>query len=554
MSQTVRTLASQQASGCNDECVGGSPGGTTTSWNYVGEGKGGYAMVQNYAFVGEGSGAFEKHEEVVYYGCQPRWRTISGWLLLLVLGGWAGVCIMFRPEPTTETVTTTSNGTRPMTVVPVATVLPPPANARYHCTVPAVDHEGVRRFGDPGAATGAAIIQAAWAATDADGNDFVTQEELERCEKGKQLSASASLFLRTADISFNGKLDHDEFVAALIKAGYVRAPHGSYLEAVHGSVIEAAFILTDDDADGLASPGELSNFLDLEQHSLKGFLSRLWPTDTLQMLLSADIDGDKKLNRAEFAVALSKVGVSEGERAAKNSESVIGVAVLEVAWAFIDRDGDGLASKKELAVLDQAKLLPKRAVRLIHVADVDGEGTISKKEFEGMVDKAGGPVAVAAEATLEAWSKAKRVWCCTSEGIGCEQGMTGPTASPPSAETSPRPPEHAVEAPSPQPPKLAADEPTPAPAVATPAPAAATPVPAVATPALAVATPAPAVAMPAPAAPVVAPLPPSQPLAVAPQPTEIPPFDCKDGPLQEWVMEKRTWCCSQHMVLGCPAV
>jgi len=62
------------------------------------------------------------------------------------------------------------------------------------------------------------------------------------------------------------------------------------------------------------------------------------------------------------------------------------------------------------------------------------------------------------------------------------------------------------------------------------------------------------VAMPAPAAPVVAPLPPSQPLAVAPQPTEIPPFDCKDGPLQEWVMEKRTWCCSQHMVLGCPAV
>merc|ERR1719330_1262583 len=55
--------------GCRDRCRGVASlcfeaEGTvrTTSWQYVGEGRGGYDRVHTYSYVGDGSGAFEKHD------------------------------------------------------------------------------------------------------------------------------------------------------------------------------------------------------------------------------------------------------------------------------------------------------------------------------------------------------------------------------------------------------------------------------------------------------------------------------------------------------------
>jgi len=59
-----------------------------TSWNYVGEGRGGYSKVSTYNYVGHGGGSFEKEVRKTHHGWRPRrcCLVVSGSAALLLVG------------------------------------------------------------------------------------------------------------------------------------------------------------------------------------------------------------------------------------------------------------------------------------------------------------------------------------------------------------------------------------------------------------------------------------------------------------------------------------
>jgi len=59
-----------------------------TSWNYVGEGRGGYSKVSTYNYVGHGAGSFEKEVRTTHHGWRPRrcCLFVFGSTALLLIG------------------------------------------------------------------------------------------------------------------------------------------------------------------------------------------------------------------------------------------------------------------------------------------------------------------------------------------------------------------------------------------------------------------------------------------------------------------------------------
>lgn len=99
----------------------------STSWKYVGDGRGAFRGVQTYNYVGEGGGNFDREIRTTYYGWKARPCCIVVTFLLLILG------LLYL----LSTWSTLSRSTTPVISAPRATV-PPAASpavseAPYNC-------------------------------------------------------------------------------------------------------------------------------------------------------------------------------------------------------------------------------------------------------------------------------------------------------------------------------------------------------------------------------------------------------------------------------------
>mmetsp|Transcript_535 Transcript_535/g.1083 ORF Transcript_535/g.1083 Transcript_535/m.1083 type:complete len:761 (-) Transcript_535:69-2351(-) len=229
---------------------------TTETWQYVGEGKGGYSKLQTYSFVGDGNGTFDKQGVTTNYGGSTK-RCCTGLFILLVAAGVAyAVFTMHEKAPkeveellpdfivTTQQPTKVASTSKAQpklrhevrqdhdghptqqetamsyhpsssqstTVAPAQTPAPVailgPASPKYVCAATKKD------------ARVQAAIFAEWQAVDRDRSGFVTRDEL-MAQKATLSSTTLELLL-DADVDGSGSLSSEEFSAALARSGTIK--------------------------------------------------------------------------------------------------------------------------------------------------------------------------------------------------------------------------------------------------------------------------------------------------------------------------------------------
>jgi len=180
---------------------------TTETWQYVGDGQGGYSKVQSYSFVGDGNGNYDK--EMSSAGCAGRVRRLcAAFFFVLVLSGVAyvflpvrGILEQLQPvlayTTSAPTAEADSASEPPELVAPVVTKSTP----RYVCST------GRQK------AKLAAIVYSEWISIDSDKSGTVSREEL--VARKASMPADTFQLLLNSDINGDGSLSREEFSSVL---------------------------------------------------------------------------------------------------------------------------------------------------------------------------------------------------------------------------------------------------------------------------------------------------------------------------------------------------
>jgi len=188
---------------------------TTDTYTHVGDGRGAYRKVPNYAFVGEGRGSFDLEHMPIYNG-RRMWRSCMFCLAFMLFV--AALCILLywkaqapivaEPEHSEAKVVLITTSPVLITTSPVLRVRP-----RYFCAEQ----------------TDAYYAEAAWRLADRDNDGQVSRNELILCEQDGQLTFSQLAALRTSDYSGDGVLSREEFVGAISRT--MKVSQASWSEA-----------------------------------------------------------------------------------------------------------------------------------------------------------------------------------------------------------------------------------------------------------------------------------------------------------------------------------
>lgn len=218
---------------------------------------------------------------------------------------------------------------------------------------------------------------------------------------------------------------------ALLSSAIARPTLGAVLGA---RLLEAVWAVVDSDADGWVGRGDVAASQDF------GHLSK----QAAELLLAADFGEAGHIGHKDFVSAMTGSDIEDQP----DDRRRLFDGYAGAAWLVLDTNGDGRVSRRELGTIEWYRDLPKEAAKALYGADVNADGSLSKREFlealqrsvRDSPDDDDDLVANAVAAEIQSWSSGKRAWCCAEAGIGCVSAPAAPSAEASQASPTTTPP------------------------------------------------------------------------------------------------------------------